>query len=126
MTLTILGQIPSGKNQVKKAYRNGRLMSYPNKRFAIWREDAAKQILLECGCKAAGYTRPVALHVNYWPGDNRTRDVSGCLDALFHLLVYAGVLKDDGLVHHVTWHRMAVSAFPKVCLELWETTDVEV
>ena len=125
MTLIILGQIPSGKNQVMQLWRNGRLKKVPNTRFVLWREDAAKQILQGRGGRVQ-FTTPVALTVDYFPGDKRTRDVSGCLDALFHLLVYAHVLKDDGLVHHVTWRRMAVSKFPKVWIELSESTDVEV
>jgi Holliday junction resolvase RusA-like endonuclease len=62
---------------------------------------------------------PVKLKVDYWPGDKRTRDVSGMLDALFHLLVYTKVLKDDGLVRDVIWRYNGVNRqFPKVALEL--------
>jgi hypothetical protein len=62
---------------------------------------------------------PVKLTVDYWAGDKRTRDVSGMLDALFHLLVYSKVLKDDGLVRDVTWRWNGVNPkFPKAVLEL--------
>jgi len=64
-------------------------------------------------------TTPVRLTCDYWPGDQRTRDVSGQLDALFHLLVYAKVLKDDGLVHDVIWRRHETNKkFPKVVMEI--------
>lgn len=104
MQLTLTGQLVSGKNQVQLLWRNGKMIKYPNKAFKDWRAAAALQIRAQ---RASGetITKPVRLEVNYWPGDLRTRDISGQLDALFHLLVYANVLKDDGLVHDVVWTR---------------------
>lgn len=116
--LTIQGQIPSGKNQQQLLFRNGKVVKYPNKRFVEWRKDAAMQIIRQ---RVPGnLTRPVALACTYFPGDRRVRDVSGMLDALFHLLVHSKILKDDGLIYDVTWTRMAVSKAPKVMLEIHE------
>jgi Holliday junction resolvase RusA-like endonuclease len=114
--------VPSGKNQVQLLWRNGKVMKYPNKTFMVWRRDMAYQIhqhidwhLMEI------ITTPVRLTCVYTPGDLRTRDVSGQLDALFHLLVYAKVLKDDGLVHDVTWRRQAMNRkAPQVVLTIEE------
>lgn len=116
MTLTILGQCPSGKNQVQLLWRNGKVHRYPNKTFKAWREDAVKQWLGQTPRVALG--TPVSLLCTYWPGDRRVRDVPGQIDAIFSLLVYARVLKNDGLVWNVTWKRMELSKFPKVCLEM--------
>jgi hypothetical protein len=63
--------------------------------------------------------------VEYWPGDHRTRDVSGQLDALFYLLVYAKVLKDDGLIWDVVWKRHAINKqFPKVVMEITPYAEI--
>ena len=116
--LTLTGQLPSGKNQVQLLFRNGKVHKYPNKTFTHWREASMAQITSEF-FRAPNIAQPICLTVNYWPGDARTRDVSGQLDALFHLLVYAKVLKDDGLIYSVWWRRHEMSRqFPKVSMEL--------
>lgn len=122
LCLALTGQLVSGKNQVQLSFKNGRVHKYPNKTFTNWRATAHVQLLEQvsrCATRIPTITVPVSLTVEYWPGDARTRDVSGQLDALFHLLVYAKVLKDDGLVHDVTWRRQAMNRkFPKVVMEL--------
>lgn len=102
LVFELKGQLPSGKNQVQLLWRNGRMIKYPNKTFKSWREAAVQQLQ---PCPVKPLTEPVELTCCYWPGDLRTRDVSGQLDAIFHLLVYGKVLEDDGLVHNVSWKR---------------------
>ncbi len=117
-THSIPGQLPSGKNQVQLLFRKGKVMKYPNKTFAIWRAKSATELVLQ-GLPLKPIAEPVRLTCDYWPGDLRTRDVSGQLDALFHLLVYVKLLKDDGLIYDVVWRRHEVNTkFPKVVLEL--------
>ena len=119
LTLALTGQLPSGKNQVQLSFKNGKVHKYPNKTFTNWRSFACLQILDQRDYRLPPLLVPVHLTVEYWHGDARTRDVSGQLDALFHLLVYAKVLKDDGLVHEVTWRRQAINRkFPKVVLTI--------
>ena len=102
MTFRLSGQIPSGKNAVVVT-RTG--MRFPAKRFKLWREQALAQL----GEQGAGQQEPidqtVSLECEYTPGDRRTRDVPGMLDALLHVIVKAGLLVDDGLVWAVTWRR---------------------
>ena len=107
------------------SFKNGKVHKYPNKTFANWRASAYTQILEQSWGSGAHeavhrstiFIVPVRLTVEYWPGDERTRDVSGQLDALFHLLVYAKVLKDDGLVHDVIWKRQGLNRkCPKVVM----------
>lgn len=114
--ILLFGQVPGGKNAIGIT-RSGR--HYPNKRFAEWRADAALQIA------GVGYVPkhpidyPVHLSVKYWAGDRRTRDVTGMGDALFHLLVYVKILKNDGLVRDLTWRWCGVNKqCPKVELTL--------
>ena len=93
---------------------------YAAPRFKVWREDAALQVkaqVIHKHVKPVDY--PVRLKVNYTAGDHRTRDVSGMLDALFHLLVYSAILKDDGLVRDVLWYWEGMDRkCPKVVMEL--------
>jgi len=121
LLLALIGQLPSGKNQVQLLWRNGKVRKYPNKTFTNWRSRAHIQIEEQQlpAVRHPMMTTPVRLTCDYWPGDQRTRDVSGQLDALFHLLVYAKVLKDDGLVHDVIWRRHETNKkFPKVVMEI--------
>ena len=132
--LALTGQLPSGKNQVQLLFRNGKVCKYPNKTFTNWRLRSCMQILEQTPFSKNETVNlrdmqsridvPVRLTVDYWPGDQRTRDVSGQCDALFHLLVYAKVLKDDGLIYDVTWRRRDLkNRFPKVVMEIerWHT-----
>jgi len=112
--MVLLGKIPSGKNAVKTT-RYGR--HYASQRFKDWRTDALAQLAMQWDTRTI--TTPVRLHCLYWPGDRITRDVSGMADALFHLLVKAGILKDDGLIHDLLWYRQGLNRkFPKLCLTI--------
>lgn len=109
MTFQISGQMPSGKNQVQLAIVKGRVLKFPNKRFKAWREGVVPVLMAQ---RSPGYVwpirTPVKLSCRYTPGDNRTRDVSGLLDALFHVIVKAGIVMDDGQVRAVEWHPCAL------------------
>jgi len=104
MILVLLGQIPSGKNQIKIAVRGGKIHKYPDARFILWREDVLNQIMVQGGTKPTGAV-PLALRVEYTPSDRRVRDVSGMLDAIFHVLAKSGTIDDDGLIWDVQWIR---------------------
>lgn len=107
-SFTLYGQLCSGKNQVQILWRNGKVCKYPNKTFTNWRAKAHQDILNQSGL-GLRIDVPVVLTCHYTPGDLRTRDITGQLDAIFHLLVYAKVLKDDGLVHEQHWHRLPMN-----------------
>ena len=97
--------------------RTGR--HYPNPLFVAWRKDMAWQIRAQLAHRQrTPWDVPVRLKIDYWPGDRKTRDVPALLDALFHLLVYCGVLQDDGLVRDVLFYNNGVTKFPKVVMEL--------
>lgn len=116
--ISVTGQLVSGKNQVQLLFRNGRVMKYPNATFKSWRDKATMEIRKQV-MSAPEIDRPIRLTCDYWPGDKRTRDVSGQLDAIFHALVYAKVLKDDGLIHDVVWTRHEMNRkFPKIVMEI--------
>ena len=100
MTLVLTGQLPSGKGQIRKVFRGGKLIHYPQARFSKWRTDACKQLV---GQFQETINWRCSMDAQYTPGDLKTRDVSGLLDALFHLFGYAGVIKDDGLIREIHW-----------------------
>ena len=119
-TFTLYGQLCSGKNQIQMAWKNGTMRKYPNKTFTNWRATAHTDILSQGGLPSP-LAVPVRLECVYTPGDLRTRDISGQLDAVFHLLVYAKVLKDDGLVHEVHWTRVPMNRkAPQITLTITE------
>ena len=115
LTLTLTGQLISGKNRVG-IRRDGH--HYPRKAFLNWRAAMHVQILEQVPCLRPATSAPVSLACGYHPGDDKVRDVSGQLDALFSLLVHTKILTDDGLVYNVTWHRFPVSDRPRVVLEI--------
>ena len=102
MTFALSGQIPSGKNAVVVT-RTG--MRFPAKRFKVWREQALDQLSKQGAGQQEPINQTVSIECEYTPGDRRTRDVPGMLDALLHVIVKAGLLVDDGLVWAVTWRR---------------------
>lgn len=116
--LALIGQHISGKNRVG-IRRDGH--HYPQKQFINWRAQAHIQ-LLEQARPLETITVPVKLSCWYWPSDERTRDVTGMQDALFYLLVYANILKNDGLIWDCSWKRYPKTKFPKLILviESWE------
>jgi len=118
MIFTILGNCPSGKNKILVT-RDGRHI--PGDRFVVWRKDAFIQLKAQRQIPKRPIDWPVKLKVDYWPGDRLVRDITGMADALFHLLVYAGVLKDDGFVYDLCWYRQQTDRkFPKVRVEVLE------
>jgi Holliday junction resolvase RusA-like endonuclease len=110
MMITLTEQIPSGKNAMGIT-RAGR--HYAKPRFTSWRDIAAYEIQQQKRLwpvtqrMALPILGKVVLTISYCElikvPANGTRDLSGCLDALFHLLTYTGILENDGQVKGVTW-----------------------
>jgi len=104
-------QLPSGKTSgTEIGYRkNGSRYMRPSDRFVAWRNKAEKEILLQrhgwpTALKMALPLRvPLVMTVSYRPFDNRTRDVPGMVDALFHLLEHVGLVENDGLIQGLLW-----------------------
>lgn len=118
LSFTFSGQLCSGKNQIQILRRKGKMHKYPNKTFKNWRAKAKIDILAH-GIPSTPVDVPVVLTCHYTPGDLRTRDITGQLDAIFHLLVHAKVLKDDGLVHEAHWYRLPMNRkAPQVTLNI--------
>lgn len=75
--------------------------------------------LVEQGIHKKHYTVPLFILVHYWPGDKRTRDVPGMVDALFHILQRIKFVADDGQFKHVEWIEEEMDrANPRVWCEV--------
>jgi len=134
LRLSLLGQLPSGKNQIglrwEKAYglseSDGieplfQLRKHPDRRFFTWRDDAMKQLLPQVmkWRSVLPLTAPTMMYVAYWPGDHRMRDRSGMLDALFHLFERALIIANDRLIEDPLWRTMPLDTkHPRVAIVL--------
>lgn len=90
------GKMVSGKNQVRTALINGRMMKFPNALFKKWRANFQSQIFAQRFGKKLPlpFAGPVRLRVSYYPGDRLRRDMTGVLDAFFH----AAEIKNGGCI----------------------------
>lgn len=115
LTIELTDQIPSGKNAIKERYVNGRKIRYPNKRFVSWRSLAGHEVLVQRSKMpfvvkgSLPLTGPLKLTVYYRELEpvpaNGTRDASGMLDALQHLLEYCDIIQNDGQIKEVAWRQ---------------------
>lgn len=99
ISFSLPGQLKSGKNNMMLDPRTGR--HYPNKAFAIWRDEMVGRIVEAVGIKKL--SEPCSIVVKYTPGDLRRRDVPGMMDALCHVLEKAGTVTDDSILIHWLW-----------------------
>lgn len=117
LKFTLLGQMPSGKGQIRTQVVRGGIHRFPNKRFELWRSDAFRQLAEQRGGRTT-IDAPCAVDVLYIPGDRIRRDVPGIMDALCHLLEWCPIhgkkktencnqrsIADDSQLHHWNWKR---------------------
>jgi len=124
--LTLSDQIPSGKNQTRKVYSESlhRMMIIPNERFTSWRGEAGAEILTQQSLWPAAVKLrmplaiPLKIYISYHPLDKRIRDLPGCMDAIWHLLVFTRIIKDDSWLKGVTWEYPYRTFGPCVQLRL--------
>ena len=93
IVLRINGQVPSGKNAQGLAFRGGRVQKYPRDSFVNWRASFALQARTQTVERLL--EQPLKATIAYRQKDFIRRDIPGQLDALWHALAYAKILKDD-------------------------------
>lgn len=103
ISFSLTQQIPGGKNQIGISTRHGKVTRFPNQRFVLWRKQAALEVLAQVKAKDKPLTGPLNMRVSYCPHDERRRDLSGMLDALFHLFEYTGLIEDDAQIIGLDW-----------------------
>lgn len=77
----------------------GKARRYPSKTYRRWRDEALAALGRQLPWPL--YTKPVRLTLAIGRPDKRRRDVSNLIKAPEDILVAAGILKDDELVHDV-------------------------
>lgn len=101
---TIRGQIRGGKNNM---LMNRRGQHYPNRKWAVWRDETIREIDRQWGHNANGepnrFCIPLRVKVLYWAGDRRKRDVPAMIDAIWHCLERGRFIDDDSLLKSVDW-----------------------
>jgi Holliday junction resolvase RusA-like endonuclease len=112
MVITIKGQVRGGKNNML-VLRNG--MHIPSKKFKEWRDDAVLQVLTH---KYTMITEPCMHEIEYFASDHRRRDTPAILDALYHVLERAGVVKDDCLLKDLNFRQHFDKENPRIIIKL--------
>jgi Holliday junction resolvase RusA-like endonuclease len=92
-TITIVGQIRGGKNNMVVTRKGKR---FPKKAWAKWRDNAVRQVQSQRHFDTI--THPAEVKLEYWAGDRRRRDMPAILDSIFHVLEKAKVVADDTLL----------------------------
>ena len=105
ISFSLSQQIPGGKNQIGISTRHGKVMRFPNRRFVLWRKEAALEVLTQVKVSEKPLKGSLAMTVQYVPQDQRTRDIPGMTDALCHLLEFCGLIEDDGQIQSLYWAR---------------------
>jgi Holliday junction resolvase RusA-like endonuclease len=105
--IVITGQIRGGKNNINIT-RSGR--RFPNPAWATWRDDAVMQVKAQIPFGFQTLTEPVNIRLDYYAGDRRRRDCPAVLDAVWHVLEKAGVVKDDMLL----WPSQSSRSYDKL------------
>ena len=107
LTLHLKGQVRGGKNNMCIT-RAG--IHYPNPKFVIWRNEMFRQIKEQfpLGISTIN-SRLLKWSFEYTPEDNRRRDVPAILDAVFHVLERAFIVKDDCLIKNMSFVELPVS-----------------
>ena len=95
MTLKFTGQIRGGKNNMIVTRTGHR---FPKPEWAKWRDSAVKEIKAQLPKSFRPIDVPTAIRMDYLAGDKRRRDMPAIIDAIFHVLEKAGVVKDDTLL----------------------------
>ena len=95
LVLRLKGQVRGGKNNMGRT-KTGK--SYPKKLFADWRAEAIRQIRAQLPSGWTPIAVPCNVRLDYVAEDRRRRDMPAVLDAIFHCMERAGVVKDDTLI----------------------------
>lgn len=115
----ILGQPKSGKNNMGVS-RSGH--HYPKAAWAEWRNRVVGGLAGLPGMRC--FQTECRMIVKYWHGDKRRRDIPGMVDALYHCLERAQILKDDSLVKELHWEPQGYNkANPRVVIRIEELAN---
>lgn len=95
MRLIFTGQIRGGKNNMVVTRTGHR---FPKPEWAKWRDLEVMNIRRQLPAGFKMIEIPTNISLSYVAGDKRRRDMPAIIDAIFHVLEKAGVVKDDTLL----------------------------
>jgi len=95
MILKFTGQIRGGKNNMV-VMRTGH--RFPKPEWAKWRDASVREIKGQLPPGFRPIEIPTDIRMDYIASDKRRRDMPAIIDAIFHVLEKAGVVKDDTLL----------------------------
>lgn len=103
------GQVRGGKNHIgitKKGHR------FPLKTFANWVRSVRHDIEVQYRLHNFRFpqVKPMKVSILYVPGDRKRRDIPAILDAIFHVMEKAGVVKDDCLLEDIEFKTFPIQA----------------
>jgi hypothetical protein len=113
LRLVITGQTRGGKNSMGVT-RTGR--HYPKKDWAAWRDAAVMQIQAQLPPGFQTITEPVNARLEYVASNHRRHDQPAILDAIFHVLERAEIVRDDCLIWVTNSTRSYDKANPRAVL----------
>ena len=94
--ITILGQVPSKKNN-RINTRSGR--SFPSKKYTEWHKNSTFQLKPLLGRLSKLTSKKVTINYRFYVQDLRRRDSSNMLESINDLLVDLKILEDDDWKH---------------------------
>lgn len=94
--------------------KNGRHYAKPP--FKKWRDEMTSQINQQILAGLGVIHEPTNIRVEYVAGDRKRRDMTGIIDALFHLLEYTAIIHDDSLLWVTESTRSYDKTNPKVTI----------
>jgi Holliday junction resolvase RusA-like endonuclease len=111
LRIVLVGQVRGGKNAMGVT-KTGK--HYARPAFKKWRDEMSAQISMPLSFIMV--REPVNIRVDYVAGDRKRRDMTGILDALFHLLEYCYIVSDDSLLWVVESSRSYSKESPGVTI----------
>lgn len=118
ISLTIKGQVPSGKNAQGIGTSGKKKWKYANPIFKSYRDSFSCQVVEQFHLTKWMLAERLNATIEVFQGDMRWRDVPGMMDAIWHCLEYTSVLADDKWIRQVVWIEKIDRENPRVCITL--------
>ena len=106
ISLILPGQVRGGKNNMIVT-RTG--MRFPKPEWAKWRDAMVAEVRSQLPAGWKPIDVPCVVKLAYIAGDKRRRDQPAIIDAVWHVLEKAGVVRDDTLL----WAKESTRGYDK-------------
>ena len=95
MKITVLGRIPSKKNNKSALVIRGRAIIITNGKHKKWENDAKRQVLPQVQGMPLPHVPTGRVEFHFYAPDKRRTDLSNKWESVADMLVEAGILEDD-------------------------------